>query len=129
MLLGGIVAGIVNVVFGVILQVALQQGLLPEGFAPVPPLAAQVSVASAAIVFVIGMWAVWLYTAIRPRYGPGAMTALSAALGTWLLIALVPAFAAFTGGGSMETTFISLGIFFVSIVVATVAGAWLYKEE
>ena len=40
--------------------------------------------------FGYGMLAVWLYAAIRPRYGAGPRTALYAGVGVWLLGYLLP---------------------------------------
>jgi hypothetical protein len=36
--------------------------------------------------FVVGIAAIWLYAAIRPRYGPGAATALRAGFAVWLFV-------------------------------------------
>ncbi|MGH9601582.1 MAG: hypothetical protein ACRD24_04245, partial [Terriglobales bacterium] len=39
----------------------------------------------------MGIWAMWLYAAIRPRYGPGPKTAVVAALGWWVMYCLAKA--------------------------------------
>jgi len=71
--------------------------------------------------FITGILAVWLYSAIRPRYGAGPKTAVIAGL---------------TVGALFGLTFL---IFWISVidvvaglvmyVVATLAGAWVYKEQ
>jgi len=38
-----------------------------------------------------GIWAIWLYAAIRPRYGPGAKTAAVAGFAWWVVITLADA--------------------------------------
>jgi hypothetical protein len=80
--------------------------------------------------FVVGILSIWLYAAIRPRYGPGAGTAVRAALALW-------AFSTVTFSIAMA----SLRIFparlmaiatawsLVEVIVAVLAGAWLYREE
>ncbi|MGH9368767.1 MAG: hypothetical protein ACRD3M_13965 [Thermoanaerobaculia bacterium] len=78
--------------------------------------------------FALGIVAVWLYAAIRPRFGAGPGTAVKAGLAVWVLAYLFSTVA-----------FVNLGIFpfnalgfiwtLVEPVVATVVGAWLYKEE
>jgi hypothetical protein len=78
--------------------------------------------------FLLGIVAVWIYAAIRTRFGPGPGTAVKAGLAMWILSSL-----------SLTIAFINLGIFpfnavwfvwtLVEAVVATVLGAWLYKEE
>src|SRR6186713_2662608 len=35
--------------------------------------------------YILGITAIWLYAAIRPRYGPGAATALRAGFAVWVL--------------------------------------------
>lgn len=78
---------------------------------------------------VLGLLAVWLYAAIRPRYGPGAPTAATAAIFIWMLLA----FAYF--GFHMMALFTPIeyvtraAIGLVQCLVGTLAGAWLYREE
>jgi hypothetical protein len=80
--------------------------------------------------FLAGIVAVWIYAAIRPRYGAGPMTAARAGLVTWVLLIFL---------GNL--TLSSLGIFptrmlviagsveLVEMVIATIVGASIYKEE
>jgi hypothetical protein len=80
--------------------------------------------------FVVGILAVWLYAAIRPRYGAGPKTALLAGFAFWLLSGLLPTVA----WGSMRLFAVSLlttdcVTSLVILLVATLLGAWVYKEE
>ena len=80
--------------------------------------------------FVVGILAVWLYALIRPRCGAGVKTALFAGLAFWVLSGLLPAIS----WGSLKLFSAGLLIldaltYLVMIVVATLVGAWLYKEE
>lgn len=80
--------------------------------------------------FFVGVISIWLYAAIRPRYGPGAKTAVRAALAIW-------AFSTVT----FAVAFGSLGLFPARLVVemtiwslaetvaATLVGAWIYREK
>lgn len=79
--------------------------------------------------FLLGIFMVWLYAAIRPRYGAGARTAVYAGVATWLLIAFLHAMAEAPMGLFPQrlyvvTTLVSL----VCVPLAVVAGAWQYKE-
>jgi hypothetical protein len=80
--------------------------------------------------FLIGILAVWLYAAVRPRFGAGPRTALRTGLMMWLLvyvqmtITLAP-----MGLWPGWLMLAGLGTSLVEIVVATLVGAWLYKEE
>ena len=79
--------------------------------------------------FVFGIVAVWLYAAIRPRYGAGPRTAACAAVVAWFL-------STFLSGVAM----VNLGIYttnlmavttiwaLVETVIAVILGAWLYRE-
>ncbi len=78
-----------------------------------------------------GIAAIWLYAAIRPRFGPGVKTAVYAGLAVWVLTALLPnlTFMYVTGlFGRRLTVYTTLGAL-VEIVAGTIAGAALYKEE
>ena len=77
-----------------------------------------------------GMLAVWLYAAIRPRYGAGPRTALYAGVGVWLLGYLLPTLVWMPTGlfpGRLLRIALLGGL--AEILVATLAGAWLYKEQ
>lgn len=78
--------------------------------------------------FLLGIVAVWLYAAIRPRYGAGPGTAVKAGIAVWILAYLLA-----------NIVFINMGLFpfnalgfvwtLVEALAATVVGAWLYKED
>ena len=80
--------------------------------------------------FAIGILAVWLYAAIRPRCGPGAKTAACAGLTVWALGSLVPniSFMAMDFF-PMKLLVIATVWSLVEITLATVAGAWLCTES
>ena len=81
------------------------------------------------LYFVMGITAVWLYAAIRPRFGPGAKTAVIAGCAYWVLGDLLPTIAwGFLVGFSTALLTKDAVTALVAIVVATLAGAWVYKE-
>jgi len=126
--LGGIAAGfVINVLegaFGFLMHSeweAAMKTLKPPG--------AAVMASHLVWSFVIGVAAIWLYAAIRPRYGPGAATALRAGFAVWLFVHATFSFAA----GSMG--FLPPKIMWISALwslpetfAATLAGAWIYRE-
>ena len=71
----------------------------------------------------------WLYAAIRSRFDPGARTAVIAALFVWYF-AYFYSTSATVLMGFYSAKLAAVGIVwgFVEIVLASVAGAWLYKE-
>ena len=78
----------------------------------------------------LGILAVWLYAAIRPRMGPGPKTAACAGSVVWTLAYLYPNIG-FMAMDFFPTRLIVIAVVwgFFEVIIATVAGAWLYKEE
>lgn len=78
----------------------------------------------------VGIWTIWLYAAIRPRYGPGPKTATVAGFALWVIAILVDLIwvssrlTPIPQGTMLAPAFLSLPI----VVVAAVVGAWPYKE-
>jgi hypothetical protein len=80
--------------------------------------------------FAIGIASVWLYAAIRPRYGPGAGTASRAAVAVWFFGSLLGAIGN-ANLGLFPSNVLVVGVIWelVQTVIATMLGAWAYKEE
>jgi hypothetical protein len=79
--------------------------------------------------FAVGIGAVWLYAAIRPRYGAGAGTAARAGVAVWFFESLLPCVAQLNLGlfpRNIPLTSTAWGL--VELIIATVLGAWLYRE-
>ena len=80
--------------------------------------------------FLIGILAVWLYAAIRPRFGAGARTAVIAGVAAWLFVHLQGMILTSNMGlFPRDMLLAGTAVGLVEMVVGTVAGAWLYKEE
>ena len=129
-LMGGLVAGLVINIGEFILNVPI---LGAQAEADLAVLGIEQTGTSIAIfmthAFVIGILAVWLYAAIRPRFGAGPRTAVKAGVAVWVLV--WSTFLAMNGSmgifsGSVQ--WISMAWGAVEMPLATVAGAWLYKE-
>ncbi len=76
----------------------------------------------------LGILSVWIYAAIRPRYGPGPRTAVIAGLAVWTLSLL-------TDGAWYALGIVPIGSFgflkaldLVAVVLATLAGARVYRD-
>ena len=81
-----------------------------------------------AVDFVYGLLIVWTYAAIRPRFGPGPKTALYAGFVLYLAVTVV-LFGFHTMGFFTPEVFIKSAMWaIVSTVLASLAGAALYKE-
>jgi hypothetical protein len=81
------------------------------------------------IDFLIGIWALWLYAAMRPRFGPGPRTAVIAGLTAWAVFALFTVSQMPTGLFSTKLLLLPLAIALVVAPLAVAAGAYVYKEE
>lgn len=81
--------------------------------------------------FALGITAVWLYAAIRPRFGAGPGTAVFAGLAVWAMSYLYAAVYVYAGLiiYPAKLTWLPAAWALVETPLATVAGAWLYKEE
>jgi hypothetical protein len=129
-LLGGVVAGILLNITELATAVLLREKYL----AAMRALGHEAAVGGLAllagllITCGIGIFAIWLYAAIRPRYGPGIKTAVIAGGATWLI------------QGSSNLRYLTLGLFppnlvlaaggiaLVEFLFATLLGSWLYRE-
>jgi uncharacterized membrane protein len=79
---------------------------------------------------IYGIFMVWLYAAIRPRYGAGLKTAVCAGLAVWAAGDLLPNAGFMWAAGLFPTnlTVMTTAAGIIELVVAALAGAALYKE-
>ncbi len=76
-----------------------------------------------------GILIVWLYAAIRPRFGAGVRTAIYAGLFAWASAMLLPnTLNAVTGVFSPRLMLYATVVGIVELVVAAIIGGALYKE-
>lgn len=135
-ILGGLLAGMVINVFefflnGVLLAKDWEAALVALGRPPIAGSQIAVFFVWSFILwgFLIGVFAVWLYAAIRPRYGAGPKTALCVGSFVWGLGYLLTSVTPFLLKFYPRRIFaIGLTVGLVEVLVGTVAGAWLYRE-
>ncbi len=130
-ILGGILAGlIINVsesvlnffVVGESFELALRESGAP------PPGGGTIGV-YIVVAFLLGIVTVWLYAAIRPRFGPGPKAAVLAGFIVWLLAYLWRLLdIGLTGLFDPGLLVLPAVWGLVEIVLAALAGAWLYRE-
>ena len=131
--LGGIVAGIVLNILGYLVDGLI---LAPQWTAALKALGKTDFSTNQIIAFNViglayGIFAVWLYAAIRPRYGAGPKTALLAGLAVWVAGVLLPNASLMGVAGlfpsDLTTTTTLAGV--VEWAAAILAGAALYQES
>lgn len=131
-ILGGLVAGVVlNIVdfvlYGVILKDDMAAAMLALGKPPMPDSAI---VWYVLLDFAYGTFLVWLYAAIRPRFGPGPGTAVKAGLAVWVLLGLLHMVGeAPMGIMPQNLMMIMAAVMLVQYPLAAVAGAKVYTES
>jgi hypothetical protein len=131
-IIAGLVAGIVadilgTLVDGVILAPRWADGMIRLG---------HTSFSSNQIVWynllglASGVVMIWLYAAMRPRYGAGVKTAVLAGLAVWLLGALIPNLSIMWVAGlfSKHLTAMTTAGALVEVEAGAIAGAALYKQ-
>ena len=133
-LIGGLIAGVVGNVlwfaaWGPFVRPGLSAALLALG----QPMQETVGATVLMVVlgFLMGILVIWLYAAIRPRYGAGPGTAALAGVAAGLLMGVFPDI-----GWGLTLRLIPARVWaadavvsLVAMVIATLLGAWVYKEE
>jgi uncharacterized membrane protein len=79
--------------------------------------------------FIMGVFAVWLYSAIRPRFGAGPKTAVIAAVAAWLpgyVLSMIPP--AVMGMFPARLMLIGVAVGLIESILATQIGAYIYQE-
>ena len=130
-IMGGIVAGIIIDIIEYVLNAIVLADRWNAIMAAhsLPQFTTNAIIVFNIIGLVTGIAAVWTYAAIRPRFGEGPATAVVAALLTWVVGYLLPdAGNAVVGLYPTGVTVILVSVGLVEIIVATLAGAFVYNE-
>ena len=128
-ILGGIVAGAVWNTFDSVIGYTVGKDFMlavPGGILN-PPSAGMMAF-NAADGLVMGIFAIWLYAAIRPRYGAGPKTAVIAGFAWWLITTCVDAVWASFRFVPPSLVWPASAAALPSLIIAALAGAWVYRE-
>jgi hypothetical protein len=81
------------------------------------------------LMFVVGVVMVWLYAAMRPRFGPGARTAVLAGLVVWFLSRLIPSVIySVSGVIPPDVMYLAVGWSLAEVLAAALVGGWYHRE-
>jgi len=130
-LLGGLVAGVVLNIGESLLNGVLLAKTMEEDFRRlnIPPPGGSFIVRAVAITFLLGIAIVYLYAAIRPRFGAGVKAAVCAGLIAWFFVYLYAGYIyEAMGVVSPKPFLIGLVWGIVEYSLGAIAGAWVYKE-
>jgi uncharacterized membrane protein len=81
-----------------------------------------------ALDFLLGILIVWLYAAIRPRFGAGPSTAVRAGVFAWVVASLMWLYFYFMGLTSMASYAMGTILALLNFVVSAWVGGRLYAE-
>ena len=127
-LIGGLVAGAVLDVGRYLVNGVLLRERWAEAVKGMPTDMAS-GIQIGIVGFLAGVFIVWLYASIRPRYGAGPKTAVLAGAAVWLLgylLAWGTPMAMHLLPSDLVMTGIGAGL--INLIIAALAGAAVYKE-
>ncbi len=130
-LIGGLIAGVVlNVVDSVLFGVVLKDQMAAAMTSINRPAMTNAQIPWFVVLdFVAGVFLVWLYAAIRPRFGAGPATAAKAGVAAWFLGSLLVALFMWPMHVMPQNlTIITTLVCLVEWPLATVIGAKFYTE-
>jgi len=132
-ILGGLLAGlIINVIDFLVNTFLLKErwAAAMEALRRPGTMSSPQIIAFLVVGFLLGIMMLWLYAAIRPRYGAGVKTALCAGTAVWVLACLLPTLTPMILH-IFPRRLMAIGVVvgLVELVLGAVAGAWLYKEQ
>ena len=128
---GGIAAGIVMNISEFILNVPVAGAQMDKELAArnLPPVAGNQIAVFVVMTLLLGIMTVWLYAAIRPRFGAGPGTAICAGLVVWTLSYLYMSITmGVLGINSMGMVVVGVVWTAIEMIVAAAVGGYLYRE-
>ena len=135
LLVGGLIAGVVLSVidvamYGAVLKVPMAVAWKSVGRPTMTDTQRDLEVPlSITLDFVAGVFLIWLYAAIRPRFGAGLSTALKAGLAAWFLVSVLCAALTAQGVMPLGVMIITILVLFVEYILASVIGSKIYTED
>ena len=129
---GGIAAGIVMNISEIILNVPVAGAQMNKELAArnLPAITESQGYVFVVMTLMLGIMTVWLYAAIRPRFGAGPGTAICAGLVVWSLSYLYSAITmGVLGINSMGIVVLVVVWSAIEMIVAAAVGGYLYREE
>ncbi|MGH9385213.1 MAG: hypothetical protein ACRD2N_13100 [Vicinamibacterales bacterium] len=128
---GGLAAGLIMNISQTILNVPVAGAQMEAELAArnLPPVGGAAIALFVFEMFVIGIVTVWLYAAMRPRFGPGPKTAILSGVVVWALCYLYAGIA-FGVLGVTSMGLVVLGVVWglVEMIIASAVGGYLYSE-
>lgn len=131
-LLGGLLAGLVINIGNFLINRVLLRDPMNAEFARLHVAEPGSDFIAKAVVmtFILGIAVIYLYAAIRPRFGAGVKTAICAGLMAWFFVFLYTrVLLGMVLGMRMALIVKGTVLGLLVYAIGAIAGAWLYKEE
>ena len=131
-LLGGLVAGIVISIGNFLINRVLLRDAMNAEFSKLHVAEPGTDFIAKAVVMtlILGIVIVYLYAAIRPRFGAGLKTAIYAGLIAWFFAFLYTrVLLGLALGMPLDLVVKGTALGLIVYPIGAIAGAWLYKEE
>ena len=133
-IVGGIVGGIAANVIDFAAQTFILSGMSMAAMTKLNPSLAHQPTGAQIAGFVITdfVWIIaniWIYAAIRPRFGPGPKTAAYAGIVSWVVGSTVAGFFCILGLFGTDIYIASGLVALVNSIISTMIGARFYTEE
>jgi hypothetical protein len=133
-IVGGIIGGIVANVIDFISSTYILGGMQTAAMTKLnPALAVKPSGTQIAGFLILDfVWiiaTVWVYAAIRPRFGPGPKTAAYAGIASWVIGSSVAGFFCVLGLFGSDLFVAASVVALINAIVSTMVGARFYTEE
>jgi hypothetical protein len=134
LLLGGLLAGAVISVGDVLLYGIVVKAPMAVAMQRLPPMTSAWRDAEVPwfifLDIVAGIFVVWLYAAIRPRFGPGVRTALIAGFTGWFFAGLLCNLIQLPNGIiPLDLTITIIAWVLIEYLIAAAIGAKVYRED
>jgi hypothetical protein len=128
--LGGLLASVVLALGGTPLILWMRPAIMAAREAAHMPAVVQPGILNMVELLLTGFLVVWLYAAIRPRFGAGVVTAARSGLAMWACSVLTSTLHLINDNFGLPSSLlilIAIGILPV-FVAAGIVGAWTYRE-
>lgn len=125
---GGLVAGLVWTLLSVLLLGAVGGGFLETVIDGARAPSGKVQLFMLGANLAAGVWATWLYAAIRAHYGAGHRTAAFAGLAWWLIVSMQSAKWVALGTVPIRSALAPGVTTLPAIILAALAGGWCYEN-
>ncbi|HYK91653.1 MAG TPA: hypothetical protein VE398_22995 [Acidobacteriota bacterium] len=131
-ILGGLLAGLVINIGEFVLNMPILGSMWNDALKALnrPSLESQPPTFFILLSFALGLLTVYMYAAIRPRFGPGPLTAICAGLIVWSLASLYASAALLPINLFPRRLLLYACVWeFFEFPIAAMAGSWIYREE